>query len=223
MKSKKPKNESMLEDTNLDIDTKAGDSITYQENMPSYFMLEIPAAMIWYSVMLTVLVAVAYFALRSQNFDPFYDTSVYLQVMVGTFCICLFFVLIALLRVFKSSGEYMIKYSVLDDHIIVSNIQTGICIFNFRISEIACVESVYSMSCYADSKCFADVKRKQRPMSSHYLFHPFLFRPFAYCMKRCLLISSPNDELKQRIPVGYSKDMRLKLKNVFSYYGVIVK
>jgi hypothetical protein len=101
----------------------------------------------------------------------------------------------------------LIKYFVVDDRIIVLNVKSGVCIFYFHISEISYIEAPYYKA-----RC---------------LWGKYVLRDFFSSYKRCLLISSPHEEYKQhvpkykqRIPIGYSEEMMLELKELFSLYGV---
>ena len=184
------------------FDKKTGGHI-YQENMPTFWSIELPGCNEFYATMLIgfVLVSSTLFAFFIR------DAFLYTCTLLGGVVFILVTWLLNVRRIFSYKtrfDEFRIKYAVVGDRIIVSNIKTGICIFNFQISEIACIEAPFYKSKYFYGK---HVMRK-------YIFGS---------KKRCLLISSPHDEYKQRIPIGYSEDMILKLILLFSRYGVIVK
>jgi len=186
-------------------DINSDRNVLYQESMPSYLSLELPGAIRWtclimflFVTMLSLWGLVSLFIFEPGNRDPFVFIYTLLGVVVLSLLFGLYFVLMVFGAFFRSD-DIMIKYMVLDDRIIVSNISTGTCIFNFRLDEISFIESTFARSSYL----------------SHYrgkLYSATDF--FAFSNKRCLLISSPHDKHKQRIPIGYTEDMMLKLENL---------
>ena len=102
------------------------------------------------------------------------------------------------------SYRFRIKYSVVGDRITVSNLESGICIFDFHLNDVSCIESKYNNSNYLKVNRDGTKEMSKRG-------HSFTF---IWCNKPCLLISSPRDEYKQRIPIGYSEEMILKLKEL---------
>jgi len=193
-------------------DANSDGNVLYQESMPSYLSLELPGAirfscliMILFVVMLSIWGLVSLFLLDPNIRNPFIfdirDPFILIYTLLGVVALSLFFglgfILATFARYFKSDC-ITIKYVVLNDRIIVSNISTGMCIFKFRFDEISLVESTFPNSIYLfnywGELCLTN-------------------RIFVCSDKRCLLISSPFDQHKQRIPIGYSEEMRLELKN----------
>ena len=197
-----PRNRTIMNEESCDANSDG--NVIYQESMPSYLSLELPGAirfscliMILFVVMLSIWGLISLLIFGPEFRDPF----TFIYTLLGGVALSLFFglgfMLATFARYFKSDC-IMIKYVVLNDRIIVSNISTGMCIFNFRFDEISFVESTFP--------------------NSRYLFNYWgelclTKRIFVLSDKRCLLISSPCDQYKQRIPIGYSEEMRLELKN----------
>jgi hypothetical protein len=181
---------------------KKTDGIVYQEKMPTFESIELPGCNKFYATMLIgfILISSILFAFFIR------DAFLYTYTLLGGVVFILITWLLDVRRIFSYKtrfDEFRIKYVVIDGRIIVSNIKTGTCIFNFRVSEISCIKAPFYKSKYFYGK---HVMRR-------YIFGS---------KKRCLLISSLHDEYKQRIPIGYSEDMIVKLILLFSRYGVVV-
>jgi len=187
-------------------DANSDGNVIYQESMPSYLSLELPGAikffcqiMAQFVTLLSIWGLVSLWVFELGRFG-IHDLGTFIYALLGvlglSFCFGLYFGLITFAGHFQSN-YFMIKYVVLNDRIIVSNISTGTCIFNFHLEEISFINSTFPESCYLFN--YLGSLRLAR-------------RIFMFCNRRCLLISSPHDQHKQSIPVGYSEDMRLELK-----------
>jgi len=184
-------------DAKSDINVKLGDSIIYQENMPSYLELELPYVMST-TLLCAIVPLLLVLVLLMAHPHPFGVFFIFLIMLVVFLFLWLSMMCGAYIRS-HLYGHLMIKYTVFDDRIIVSNIATGICIFDFPISEISYTKSVF---------------HKLQYLSGNTGRQSVMDRIFTCCTnKPCLLISSPHDEYKQRIPIGYSKEMILELDN----------
>ena len=190
------------------FDKKTDGNIIYQETMTKswYLKLELLSIeavfnLIWPGL---VFVPIIFFVFYITNALTFAGTLFGCTVII---LICWFVSLLRFLHYYSISDRFLIKYSIIDDRIIILNVSTGACIFNFHLSEISCIEAPYYKA-----RC---------------LWGKYVLRDFFTSYKRCLLISSPLEEYKQhipkhkqRIPVGYSKEMMLKLKELFFLYDV---
>ena len=180
------------------FDKKTNCDIIGQEGMPPYLILELPAIMKWVAIMFFILTLTLFCVFTFVISDVFLLTVTF---FVGIIVILLVYGIGLPLAIFVrslESDQFMIKYSVVNDHIIVSNVKSDVCIFNFHLSEVLCIESTYNKSRYLNH-----VNEKMK------IKHNFVF-----CDKRCLLISSSRDEYAQLIPVGYSDDSMSKLKDM---------
>ena len=191
------------------FDKKTDERIIYQETMTKswYLKLELLSIEGIFTGMLFALVFVAIILFMFYILNGLTLISAILGCVVLTL-FTWFVLLLAFYHRYVTSDRFLIKYLVVDGRIIVLNVKTGVCIFHFHLSKISCIEAPYWKARYL---CGKYVEWKN-------------FGSF----KRCLLISSPYEDYKQnipkyqqRIPIGYSEEMMLKLKELFSRYGVL--
>jgi len=184
-------------DAKSDVNVKSGDSIIYQESMPSYLELELPYVMST-SLLCAIVPLLFVLVISMVHPHPVGGFFTFLIMLVVFLLLWLFMMCVVHIRS-HLHGHLMIEYTIFDDRIIVSNIATGICIFDFPIREISYTKSVFHKSQYLSGNT-----GRQSVMDKIFIF---------CTSKPCLLISSPHDEQKQRIPIGYSKEMILELDN----------